>query len=72
MGEVLLIETAVRKIGSRSGVIHQVVKLKGTDTVIADADVTFVIFSEASGGAIALDGELRNQFDKLPHWPQAK
>lgn len=69
MGEELSIETAMKKIGSRSSVIHQVVKLKGSDTVVADADVTFVIFSEKTGGAIAFDGELLAQFERLPRWP---
>ncbi|WP_374358234.1 acyl-CoA thioesterase, partial [Chitinimonas sp.] len=72
MGEVLQIETAVRKIGGRSGVIHQVVKLAGTQTVIADADVTFVIFSQVSGAAVAIDGALRTQFEQLPHWPASE
>jgi thioesterase-3 len=71
MGEELRIETAVKKIGSRSGVMHQVVRLKGSDTVIADADVTFVIFSEQAGSAIAIDGALREQFEALPRWPAA-
>jgi thioesterase-3 len=70
MGEALRIETAMKKVGSRSGIIHQVVKLKDTDTVIADADVTFVIFNQAIGGAMAIEGELRAQFDRLPVWPQ--
>lgn len=71
MGEELSIATAMQKIGSRSAVIHQRVTLKGTDTVVAEADVTFVIYSAKQGSAIALDGELRQQFERLPHWPAA-
>jgi thioesterase-3 len=69
MGEELRIETAMKKIGSRSGVIHQVVKLKGTETVVADADVTFVIFDTKRNAAMAMDGELRTMFERLPVWP---
>ncbi|GLR14151.1 thioesterase [Chitinimonas prasina] len=71
MGEELSIATAMQKIGSRSAVIHQVVSLKGSDTVIAEADVTFVIFDAKQGSAIAMDGELRTMFERLPHWPPA-
>jgi thioesterase-3 len=69
MGEALRIETAMKKIGSRSAVIHQVVKLKNTDTVVADADVTFVIFDTKRGSAVSMDGELRALFERLPAWP---
>ncbi|QNM97316.1 acyl-CoA thioesterase [Chitinimonas koreensis] len=70
MGEELSIETAVKKVGGRSAVIHQVVRLKGTPTVIAEADVTFVIFSQQAGTAVAFDGELRAMFEALPRWPE--
>ena len=69
MGEELSIATAMQKIGSRSAVIHQLVTLKGTDTVVAEADVTFVIFDAKQGSAVAMDGELRQLFERLPHWP---
>ena len=68
MGEELRIQTGVKKIGGRSGVIHQIVTLKGTDTVVADADVTFVIFDSKKGSAIALDSDVRQLFEKMPHW----
>ncbi|MFC4160933.1 acyl-CoA thioesterase [Chitinimonas lacunae] len=71
MGEALLIETAMKKVGNRSAVIHQTVKLKGTDTLIAQADVTFVMFDGKRGSAVALDGELRERFLSLPTWPEA-
>ncbi|MGQ5524380.1 acyl-CoA thioesterase [Chitinimonas sp. PSY-7] len=69
MGEQLVIETAMQKIGSRSAVIHQEVKLKGTDTIVAEADVTFVVFSQKAGGAVAMENEVRAMFEALPAWP---
>jgi len=66
MGEELRIQTAIKKIGSRSAVIHQIVTLKGTETVIADADVTFVIFDSKKGSAVAMDGEVRRLFEGMP------
>jgi thioesterase-3 len=58
MNHVLSIETAVAQLNRRSGVIHQVVKLKGTDTLIADADVTFVIGDAKTQKAAPLEGDL--------------
>jgi thioesterase-3 len=58
MNHVLSIETAVAQLNRRSGVIHQVVKLKGTDTLIADADVTFVIVDAKTQKAAPLEGDL--------------
>jgi thioesterase-3 len=42
----------------RSAVIHQVVKLQGTESVIADADVTFVIFDTGKQKTAVLEGEV--------------
>lgn len=58
MNHVLSIETAVAQLNRRSGVIHQAVKLKGTDTLIADADVTFVIVDAKTQKAAPLEGDL--------------
>ncbi|PHV10693.1 acyl-CoA thioesterase [Chitinimonas sp. BJB300] len=69
MGEQLVIETAMQKIGSRSAMIHQAVKLKGTDTLVAEADVTFVVFSQKTGSAVAMENEVRAIFEALPTWP---
>ncbi len=58
MNEVLCIETELAKLGRRSGVIHQKVKLQGTDTVVADADVTFVIIDGQKQKAVIIEGEV--------------
>jgi thioesterase-3 len=58
MNQVLCVATEVTRWKRRSAVIHQVVKLKGTDTVIADADVTFVMVDEKTKKAAPLEGEL--------------
>ncbi len=58
MNEVLCIETELVKLGRRSGVIHQKVRLQGTDTVVADADVTFVIIDGQKQKAVILEGEV--------------
>jgi len=54
VGEELVIETAMRDIGTKSAIMRHVVKMKGTTSVIADADVTFVIVGGDAGGGVAL------------------
>jgi thioesterase-3 len=58
MNQVLCVETAVSQWNRRNAVIHQEVKLKGADAVIADADVTFVIVDGKTQKAALLEGEL--------------
>ncbi|MGB5065549.1 MAG: thioesterase family protein [Candidatus Competibacter sp.] len=65
MGEILQIATSVKTIGARSCVMRQLVTLKGTDTVVADADVTFVIIDTRTDKAAPLEGELRAAIERL-------
>ena len=65
MGEMLCIATSVKSIGQRSCVMHQLVTLDGTDTVVADADVTFVIIDTRTEKAAVLDGALRGMLEQL-------
>ena len=58
MHDVICVESEVTKWGRRSAVIHQAVKRKGTDTVIADADVTFVMVDTQKQKTAVLEGEL--------------
>lgn len=65
MGEVLRIATSVKAIGTRSCVMHQLVTLKDTDTVIADADVTFVLVDIRTEKAAVLEGDLRAALERM-------
>ncbi len=65
MGEILQIATSVKTIGTRSCVMHQRVTLKDSDTVVADADVTFVIVDTHTDKAAPLEGELRVAIERL-------
>jgi thioesterase-3 len=65
MGEILRIATTMKSIGARSCVMHQLVTLKDTDTVVADADVTFVIVDTQAEKAVLLDGELRAAMERM-------
>ena len=59
VGEEVEVVTSLAKIGNKSAVIHQDVVLKGTTTLVADADVTFVVTDQKAQKAVALEGELR-------------
>lgn len=65
MGEVLRIATSVKAIGTRSCVMHQLITLKDTDTVIADADVTFVLVDIRTEKAAVLEGDLRAALERM-------
>jgi thioesterase-3 len=58
MNDMLRIETRIKQLGNRSGVIHQTATLKGSDTVVADADVTFVLFDVNKLQTATLEGEI--------------
>ncbi len=58
MNDLLTVKTIIASLGRRSGVISQVITLKDTDTVVADADVTFVIYDTKLKKAAFLKGEL--------------
>lgn len=59
LGEVLEVVTSLKSLGARSGVIHQLVRLKGAGTRVAEAAVTFVVVDGKTGKALPLEGELR-------------
>ncbi len=65
LGDVLIIETTLNKIGNRSIVLNQVVHKKHDNKRVIDAEVTFVIIDLATGRAIQIDDELKQQWHEL-------
>ncbi|MFW5770682.1 MAG: acyl-CoA thioesterase [Spirochaetota bacterium] len=65
LGDVLEIETTLNKIGNRSIVLNQVVHKKHDNKRVIDAEVTFVIIDLATGRAIQIDDELKQQWHEL-------
>ncbi|GGY09821.1 acyl-CoA thioesterase [Paludibacterium paludis] len=65
MGDELIIETTIKSVGTRSGVIHQRITLAGRDTLVAEADVTFVVYDGKANKAIAIDGEIRDLLESM-------
>jgi thioesterase-3 len=58
-GDELTIASRLAHVGNRSMAFEQVVTLAGTDEVVAQARVTFVLVDSASGRPVVIDDELR-------------
>lgn len=65
MGDELVVESSIKSISNRSAVIHQRVLLAGKDTVVADADVTFVAFDSKQEKAVQISGELKALLESM-------
>lgn len=61
LGQTLSIETKLVKIGNKSAAFNQLVTIKGTQTVIADADITFVVLDQKTGKPVPIDGKLKER-----------
>lgn len=61
----LVIRSQFTKVGNRSAVMEQVITLKDSDTVIADAAITFVVFDTKAGKAVKLEGKVAEAFHRL-------
>lgn len=66
VGETLVVSARLQEIGSRSAVLSQLITLKGSEVVAADALVTFVVIGK-EGRALAMEGDLRSEIEKLRH-----
>lgn len=65
MGDVLIIDSEVIRLGGKSGVMGQKVSLESDGSEVADALLTFVCIDLNSKKALPLDGELRAHLETL-------
>jgi thioesterase-3 len=65
MGDRLELYLGLNKIGSKSAVFHQEIRLKGKDTVVSDAKVTFVFADADTGKAVRIDDEIKTLLEEL-------
>lgn len=56
MNDTLCIHTRVKEVGERKGVIEQIVYLNDSDTVVADALITFVTIDLKTGKSVPVEG----------------
>ncbi|WP_097460659.1 acyl-CoA thioesterase [Mangrovitalea sediminis] len=64
-GEHLEIRTRIEGIGKKSCRVSQTIWLHGTETLVADAMVTFALMDMASHAAVPVEGELRQKLEAL-------
>ena len=64
LGETIEIRSGITKFGNKSVTLNQKIFLKGTDTLIADADVIFVI-TDTSGKPARIEGAILAMFKPL-------
>jgi thioesterase-3 len=58
LDQVIEIQTRISKLNVKSATIEQKIYLENTDTLITNADVTFVIVDAKTGKSVSLEGEL--------------
>ncbi len=58
LNHVIRIETSLKNLKTHSGILRQLIKLKDSDTVVADAEVTFVILDGKTQKPLKIEGEL--------------
>ena len=63
ISEVLEVQTSLESLGQTSGLLRQKIVLKGTEKLIVDGRVTFVLIDENTKKPINLEGELREKLE---------
>lgn len=61
-GNVLTFKIEVTRMGNSSMTLQQSIYLKGTDTLIAQADVTFVVLNLANNRPVKITDDLKEAF----------
>ena len=59
LNQIMEIKSEMSKISRKSATFEQQIYLQGTDILIAEAQVTFVIINIKTGKAVSLDGALK-------------
>ena len=65
LDQVVEIKSQISRLNIKSATIEQSIYLENTDTLIANADVTFVIVDIKTGKPVPLDGELLDLINSL-------
>ncbi|MDF0605646.1 acyl-CoA thioesterase [Neisseriaceae bacterium TC5R-5] len=65
MGEQLAIQTSVKSTSQRSAVIYQRIQLAGSEQLVAEADITFVVFDAKQNKSVPLEGRLKELLQNM-------
>ena len=58
MGEVLIVKTKIEHVGNKSVRFRQQLFLKGSDKLVIDASVTFVILDMKATKSVLIEGKI--------------
>lgn len=62
-GDILELSLELKRIGDKSAVFYQEIRMKETGIVVTDAEVTFVFADVNTGKAIPIDNEIKGLLD---------
>lgn len=65
MGDVIDIRSSLSELGRKSATFRQEVFREGSDVLVADADVTFVIVDVENDRALPLEGDIAESLSLL-------
>jgi thioesterase-3 len=65
IGDTLEIRTGISRLGAKSGILRQEITQQGTQAVVAEADVTFVMVDRETQKALPFVGHLLEFFEAL-------
>lgn len=65
LGDSLLINSRLERIGGKSGVVSQIITRDSDGAVVADARVTFVCCNTQTQQVLPIEGELRQRFEQM-------
>ncbi|MEM7372020.1 MAG: thioesterase family protein [Bacteroidota bacterium] len=64
LGEILDIETYIKRLGEKSITLSQSIVMRSTQQVIMDGEVTFVVKDLEKGVATPITGRMRDMFQR--------
>ena len=59
LGDILELYLNIKRVGEKSAVFYQEIRMKGTGVVVSDAEVTFVFTDVNTGRAVRIDDEIK-------------
>lgn len=63
LGEVLIVKTKIEHVGNKSVRFRQQLFLKGTDRLVIDAAVTFVIMDMKATKSVPIEGKVKEMLE---------
>ncbi len=65
VGDILQVETSLKKIGNKSATVEQKIYIQNKDKLAIDAEVTFVFIDKNTGKTIEIPAKLKEIWNNL-------